>query len=158
MYKLVVTYPVTNDEIEVLRRTTSNYRAEPEAVLKGDDILTYQRILREVLVRDDLYDYAVRLVQATRIGQEGALPFARDWVAWGAGPRAGQNLILGAKAHAFFQGRPHVTTADIRAVAKPVLRHRVIVNYAAVAEGITSDVVVEKVLEAVPAPADAARG
>jgi len=157
MYKLVVKYPATAEEIEVLRRTTTNYQATPETVIKGEDIVKYQRILREVLVRDDLYAYVVRLVQSTRVTEEGCLPYAKEWVAWGAGPRACQNLILGAKAHAFFRGRSHVTTDDIRVVAKPVLRHRVIVNYAAMAENIDSDKVVDQVLAAVPAPADTAK-
>jgi MoxR-like ATPase len=157
MYKLVVKYPATAEEIEVLRRTTTNYQSTPETVIKGEDIVKYQRILREVLVRDDLYAYVVRLVQATRVTEEGCLPYAKEWVAWGAGPRACQNLILGAKAHAFFRGRSHITTDDIRVVAKPVLRHRVIVNYAAMAENIDSDKVVDQVLAAVPAPADTAK-
>ncbi len=156
MYKLIVDYPETRDEVEILRRTTTNYQDTPQTVLQGEDIVKYQRVLREVLVRDDLYEYAVHLVQATRVSKDYGLPYAKEWVAWGAGPRACQNLILGAKAHAFFHGRSHATTADIRAVAKPVLRHRVIVNYAAIAEGITSDTVVEKVLASVPAPADTA--
>ena len=157
MYKLIVDYPETADEIEVLRRTTTNYQNTPQTVLQGEDIVKYQRILREVLVRDDLYDYVVRLVQATRVGKAYCLPYAKEWVAWGAGPRACQNLILGAKAYAFFRGRSHVTTGDIRVVAKPVLRHRVIVNYAAIAENITSDTVIDNVLAAVAAPADTGR-
>jgi MoxR-like ATPase len=109
-----------------------------------------------VLVRDDLYDYAVRLVQASRITKDSCLPYAKRWVSWGAGPRACQNLVLGATAHAFFAGRTHITTDDIRAVALPVLRHRIIVNYAAVAEGIRSDDVVRELVKSVPAPADKA--
>jgi len=147
MYMITVDYPETRDEIEILRRTTTNYRDDPQPVLDGETILKYQRIVRDVLVRDDLYDYVVRLVQATRVTTGGALPYAKEWVAWGAGPRACQNLILGAKAHAFFNGRAHITAADIRAVAK-----RVIVNYAAVSEGISSDHVVENLLEAIKAP------
>ncbi|NQT93948.1 MAG: MoxR family ATPase, partial [Lentisphaerae bacterium] len=156
MYKLIVDYPETQDEVEVLRRTTTNYKDTPQTVIEGEDIIKYQRVLREVLVRDDLYDYVVRLVQATRVSKDYCLPYAKEWVAWGAGPRACQNLVLGAKAHAFFNNRSHVTTADIQALAKPVLRHRVIVNYAAIAENITSDTVVEKVVEEVPPPSDAA--
>ncbi len=152
MYMIVVDYPQTQDEIEVLRRTTTNYRPEPQRILDGPTILRFQRIVREVLVRDDLYDYVVRLVQATRVSTAGVCPFARQWVAWGAGPRACQNLILGAKARAFFEGRPHVTAGDIQAVAKPVLRHRLIVNYAATSEGITADRVVEEILRVVEKP------
>jgi MoxR-like ATPase len=158
MYLIVVDYPESRDEIEVLRRTTTNYRGEPRKVMDGEAIMKYQSVIREVLVRDDLYDYVLRLVQATRIGKDYALPFAKQWLAWGAGPRACQNLLLGAKARAFFHGRAHITTEDLRAVAKPVLRHRVILNYAAIAEGVTPDKVVEKILESVPAPADTSRG
>ncbi len=152
MYLITVDYPESADEIEVLKRTTTNYVGKPEQVMDGETILRYQRIIREVLVRDDIYDYVLKLVQATRVSKAYCLPFAKEWVAWGAGPRACQNLILGAKAHAFFNGRAHITTADIQAVAKPVLRHRVIVNYAAMSEGITSDRVVEEILKAVPVP------
>ena len=156
MYLIVVDYPELKDEVEVLRRTTTNYRCELKSVLNAELILKYQAMIRDVLVRDDLYEYAVRIVHATRVTKDYCLPYAREWVAWGAGPRACQNLILGAKANAFFRGRTHVTTDDIRAVAVPVLRHRVIVNYAAISEKITSELVVKKILEAIPAPADQA--
>jgi MoxR-like ATPase len=152
MYMIVVDYPETQDEVEVLRRTTTNYRNDPEVVLNAETILKYQKVVRDVLVRDDLYEYVVRLVQATRVSTPHALPYAKEWVAWGAGPRACQNLILGAKAHAFFSGRAHITVDDIRAVAAPVLRHRVIVNYAAVSEGIKSESVVARLIKEIPAP------
>ena len=152
MYMIVVDYPETLDEVEVLRRTTTNYRDEPSQVLDGETILKYQKVVRDVIVRDDLYNYVVSLVQATRVSTPHALPYAKEWVAWGAGPRACQNLILGAKAQAFFKGRAHITVDDIRAVAVPVLRHRVIVNYAAVSEGITSESVVAHLLKEIPAP------
>jgi MoxR-like ATPase len=154
MYMIVVDYPETKDEVEVLRRTTTNYRNDPGQVLDAETILKYQKVVRDVLVRDDLYEYVVRLVQATRVSTPHALPYSKEWVAWGAGPRACQNLILGAKAHAFFNGRAHITVDDIRAVAAPVLRHRVIVNYAAVSEGIKSESVVAHLLKEIPAPGD----
>jgi len=155
MYLIRVDYPETADEIEVLKRTTTNYEDDPQAVMDGPAILEYQKIIRDVLVRDDLYDYVVRLVQASRVGKDDCLPYAKQWVAWGAGPRACQYLLFGAKAHAFFRGRPHVTTADVHAVAKPVLRHRILVNYAAMSEGIGSDQVIDHILEAVAAPSAA---
>jgi len=155
MYLIRVDYPETADEIEVLKRTTTNYEDEPQQVMDGPAILEYQRIIRDVLVRDDLYDYVVRLVQASRVGKDDCLPYSKQWVAWGAGPRACQYLLFGAKAHAFFRGRPHVTTADIHAVAKPVLRHRILVNYAAMSEGIGSDQVIDHILETVAAPSAA---
>jgi MoxR-like ATPase len=157
MYLIVVDYPEGPDELEVLRRTTTNFRNDPQTVMDGETILKYQRIIREVLVREDIYEYVLRLVQATRVTKDYCLPYAKQWVSWGAGPRACQNLIMGAKAHAFFNGRTHVTTDDIRAVAKPVMRHRVIVNYAAMSEGITSDMVVSEILKAIPAPGATAR-
>ena len=152
MYLIKIDYPEGADEVLVLKRTTTNYRDDPKPVLDAATILRYQRVIREVIVRDDLYEYVVKLVQATRVTKDYALPYAKEWVAWGAGPRACQYLLLGAKAHAFFAGRPHVTTADIHAAAKPVLRHRVIVNYAAISEGVTSDHVIEKILASVPPP------
>jgi MoxR-like ATPase len=154
MYMIVVDYPETKDEVEILRRTTTNYRDDPVQVLDGETILKFQRVVRDVLVRDDLYEYVVRLVQATRITTPQAHPYAKEWVAWGAGPRACQNLILGAKAHAFFHKRAHITVDDIRAVAVPVLRHRVIVNYAAVSEGIKSEHVVARLVKDIPAPGE----
>jgi len=158
MYLIVVDYPETADEIEVMKRTTTNYKGQPEKVMDGETIMKYQQIIREVLVRDDLYDYVLKIVQATRISKDYALPFAKQWLAWGAGPRACQNLLLGAKARAFFHGRAHITTEDIREVSKPVLRHRIILNYAAIAEGVTPDKVVEKILEHVPAPSESVKG
>ncbi|MCJ8331849.1 MAG: MoxR family ATPase [Lentisphaeria bacterium] len=155
MYLIVVDYPEGLDEVEILRRTTTNYRDDPEPVLSAEIILKYQKIVREIIVREDLLDYVVRLVQATRISQDYCSDYAKEWVSWGAGPRACQNLILGAKAHAFFHGRTHATFDDIKAVAIPVLRHRVIVNYAAISEGITSVMVVNHILDEVPGPGDA---
>ena len=154
MYMIVVDYPESADEIEILRRTTTNYRDDPQQVLDGEMILKYQDVVRDVLVRDDIYDYVLRLVQATRVSKDYCLPYAKEWVSWGAGPRACQNLILGAKAYAFFDGRAHITSADVRAVAKPVLRHRVIVNYAAIAEGVDSDRVVEEIVANIAAPGE----
>jgi MoxR-like ATPase len=156
MYLIRVDYPQAGDEVEILRRTTTNYQDPPAKVADGEAILRYQRIIREVLVRDDIYEYAVALVQATRVSTDRALGFCKEWVSWGAGPRACQYLIFGAKARAFFQGRPHVTTEDVRAVAGPVLRHRIIVNYAAISEGIDSDAVIDEVVSTVPAPGQTA--
>ncbi len=152
MFMILVDYPETEEEKEILRRTTTNYAGTPEQILDGEMILKYQRIVREVLVREDIYDYVVRFVQATRTSKDYALPYAQEWLSWGAGPRACQNLVLGAKVRAFFEGRPHVTTDDVKAVAKPVLRHRIIVNYAAMSEGITTDHVVEELLNSIPEP------
>jgi len=157
MYLINVDYPESGDEVEILRRTTTNYEDPPQKVLSGEEILKYQKVVRDVLVREDIYDYVVRLVRASRVSKDYCHPYAKEWVAWGAGPRACQNLILGAKAHAFFNGRTHVTTADVKAISLPVLRHRIIVNYGAIAEGITSDMVTDKIFEETPEPSEAAK-
>jgi MoxR-like ATPase len=154
MYLIKVDYPETDEEIEVLKRTT-NYSTRVDQVMTGDDVLKYQKVIRDVLVREDLYDYVLRLVQATRVSKDYAHPYAWEWVSWGAGPRASQYLLFGAKARAFFLGRPHITTKDVKAVAKPVLRHRVLVNYAAISEDIDSDMVVDQILEEIPEPREA---
>ena len=154
MYLIKVDYPEGDDEVEVMRRTTTNYQGDPRQVMDGAAILRYQAIIREVLVRDDLYQYVLQLVQATRVSKDYCLPYAREWVAWGAGPRACIYLLLGAKARAFFRGRPHATTDDVRAVAHPVLRHRIIVNYAAVSDGIDADRVADEILASVPVPGE----
>jgi MoxR-like ATPase len=154
MYLIVVDYPDGAEESEIMRRTTTNYEGDPHQVMEAAEILKYQRVIREVLVREDVYGYVLRIVQATRVTKPYALPYAKEWVSWGAGPRACIYLLLGAKANAFFNGRPHVTTADVRAAAKPVLRHRIIVNYAAVSERITSDMVIDQILEAIEPPGE----
>ena len=154
MFLINVDYPETADEVDVLRRTTTNYRDEPKQVMDGEQIIRFQKVIRDVLVRDDIYDYVIRLVQATRVSKECVLPYCKEWLAWGAGPRAGQNLLLGAKARALFLGRSYIITSDIQAVAKPVFRHRIIANYAALSEGITTDMVVDEILKSVPVPRD----
>lgn len=152
MYMIKVDYPTGDNEIEILKRTTTNYSAEPQKIMDGEDILKYQEIIRDVLVRDDLYDYVLKIVQATRVGKDYCLPYTDKWVSWGAGPRACQYLLFGAKAHALFHGRSHITTKDVQSVAHPVLRHRVLVNYAAVSEGLDSDDVVDHILDEIPEP------
>jgi len=154
MFLIYVDYPEMLDEIEMLKRTTGAKVDTPDTVLDGQTILEYQHIIRQVIVREDLYDYALRLVHATRVTKDYCLPYCKQWVAWGAGPRAGQMLLLSSKARAFFNGRPHITTEDIRAVAHPVLRHRVLVNYAGMAEGIKSDDVVDELLKNVAPPSE----
>src|SRR6185436_3835011 len=130
--------------------------AEPEAVLSASDILHVQRVLRKLPVSDHVVDYAVSLARATRPRQSNNTPqFINEWLTWGAGPRAAQYLVLGAKAHAVLQGRLNVGTDDVRAIAKPVLRHRMFTNFNADAEGITPDKVIERLIEAVPEPGGA---
>ncbi len=150
MFHVKVDYPTETEELEIMRVTTAPSRAEVSVVLSGDDILALQDIVRRVPVADEVLRYAVRLVRATRLRTPEAAPFVNEWVAWGAGPRATQYLILGGKARAILEGRPAVSTEDIRSVAHPVLRHRVITNFHAEAEGITSDTIVTRLLETVP--------
>jgi MoxR-like ATPase len=154
MFCLMLDYPEADEEVEVLRRTTANRRVMLEPLLHATDILEIQRIVREIPIADPLLDYVTRIVRCsrTRRGAEGpeAVPdFIRKYQQWGAGPRAGQYLVLGAKARAFLRGQPHVATEDIRAVALPVLRHRIIVNFAAEADGIDSDALVGMILREV---------
>src|SRR5205085_5810804 len=119
-------------------------------VLIGDNILQLQRLVRRVPVTDHVIQYTLALVRQTRVSEAGIPKFIKDWLSWGAGPRAVQNLILGGKARALLYGRTHVQTDDIQALAYPVLRHRILTNFTAASEGITSDVVVKKLLAETP--------
>jgi MoxR-like ATPase len=123
---------------------------EPAPVLSSEDILHIQKVLRKLPVSDHVVDYAVNLVRATRPKEPHTPGFINDWLTWGAGPRAAQYLVLGAKARAVLDGRLNVSVEDVRRVAKPVLRHRLFTNFNADAEGIGPDQVVERLLEVVP--------
>jgi MoxR-like ATPase len=155
MFNLVMTYLSEDEEVRVVTQTTSSARPRPQRVLAGPDILQFQEIVREVLVAEDVARYAVRLVDASRPGRAAArnrLDFIEKWVKWGAGLRASQALILGGKARALMHGRYHVAVADIQALAAPILRHRVITNFYAESEQVTSDTVVSRLIESVPPP------
>jgi MoxR-like ATPase len=125
-----------------------------DPVLEIGEILQLQELVREVPVSDHLIRYTLALVRQTRVRENGAPEFARQQLAWGAGPRAVQFLILGAKTRALIQGRAHVAVEDIQALAKPVLRHRLVVNFAAESEGITSDSLVDRLIETTPTHED----
>jgi MoxR-like ATPase len=153
MFNVVMTYLTPEDEVRVVTQTTGASRPRPERVLDGEAILAFQHSVREVLVADEIARYAVRLVDTSRPGRGANLEFVQKWVKWGAGLRASQALILGSKARALMQGRHHVSVKDIQALALPILRHRVIPNFYAEADGITSDRIIEQLLDAVPAPA-----
>jgi MoxR-like ATPase len=146
-----VGYPSATEEEEILRRTTGRVTGEVRPVISGAELLQVQRLVREVAVSDPLLSYAAALTRATRPGTE-ATPFVREWVRWGAGPRAGQALVLAAKARAALHGRFAATLEDLRAAAAPVLRHRVLVNFRAEAEGIDADAVTTRLLSDVPEP------
>jgi MoxR-like ATPase len=150
MFKVFVKYPGFQDEFEIARRTTALITEELRPVLAGDQILELQRLVRRVPVTDHVIQYTLALVRQTRIGEPGVPKFIRDWLAWGAGPRAVQNLILGGKARALLHGRAHVQCEDIQALAYPVLRHRILTNFTAASEGITPDTVIKKIIEETP--------
>jgi MoxR-like ATPase len=121
-------------------------------VLSGPDILAFQELAREVVIAEEVARYAVRLVDASRPGRPGAPDFVEKWVKWGAGLRASQALVRGGKARALMMGRYHVSVKDIQALAKPILRHRVMTNFYAESERITSDTICERLLETVAVP------
>jgi MoxR-like ATPase len=155
MFNIVMTYLDEDDEVKVVTQTTSTATPAPARTLDGDEILEIQNLVRQVAVADDVARYAVRLVGATRPGRPGRagkLDFIDSWVRWGAGLRASQALILGGKARALLHGRYHVSVGDIRALAPPILRHRVITNFYAESERVDADAIVTRLLEAVPAP------
>jgi MoxR-like ATPase len=150
MFKVFVKYPSFKEEFEIARRTTALISEDITSVLTGDDILQLQRLVRRVPVTDHVIQYTLALVRQTRVSEPGVPKFITDWLSWGAGPRAVQNLILGGKARALLYGRTHVQTDDIQALAYPVLRHRILTNFTAASEGITTDVVVERMLKETP--------
>ena len=128
------------------RRTTSAYTATVKPVFTGEELMGLQEIVRKVPLGDHVYEFAVDLVRATRVSESYAAPEVKRWLDWGAGPRASQYLLLGAKARALLLGRFHATMEDIVAIAKPVLRHRLVLNFAAESEGLTPDMIIDKVL------------
>jgi len=156
MFMIRVGYPSRDEEIEIMRRTTSNERVTLSPLLDGAQIERLQEVVRAVIVGDHVFSYAADLVRATRPREPGAAKFIQENIGWGAGPRACQNLILGGKARAVLAGRVHVTIEDVKAVAAPVLRHRLVTTFAADAEGVTTDDVVRKILASVPAPQESA--
>ncbi|MCC6729195.1 MAG: AAA family ATPase [Chthonomonadales bacterium] len=157
MFMVTVDYPSADDELAIMRATTGVEEAAPEVALHAEDILSLQRTVRRVPVGEHVFRYAMALARATRPGTPDAAELVREWVSWGAGPRASQYLILGAKARAALHGRPFVSTDDVVAVALPVLRHRIITNFNAEAEGVGADGIVDKLLAHVPRPTDPAR-
>ncbi len=158
MFMVQVPYPTLDEEREILRRTTGGDTAEPAVVLRGAELLEMQRAIRSLPVADHVYDYVLALTRGTRVRSAEPLSFLREWVTWGAGPRASQFLVLGAKAHAAVAGRNHVAIEDVRAVAHPVLRHRIVTNFAAAAEGMTSDRIIDRLLEEVDPAAGVGAG
>jgi MoxR-like ATPase len=154
MFMVRVGYPTREEELAIMKRTTSGSSDQVGECLTAADILQLQELVRRVPVADHVYDYAARLARTTRPGTPEAAPFINDWITWGAGPRASQNLILGAKARAILHGRAGVTCDDVVSVAAPVLRHRIVTNFNAEAQGVTPDTVVERLLQTVQKPTE----
>jgi MoxR-like ATPase len=151
MFMVRVDYPSAQEEMQIVEMTTKPQRLDVAPALSGAEILDLQEVVRRVPVPEHVLQYVLRIVRATRVGTPEAPAFVRDRVAWGAGPRASQYLVLGAKARALLQGRLYVAAEDVRAVAHPVLRHRIITTYGAEAEGYTSDRLIDELLKSIPA-------
>ena len=145
MFNIYVDYPSEEEENEIVRTTTSAYTSDAGVVMKSDEILGLQDLVRRVPVSDTVISYAVRLARATR-PVEGSQDYVKNWVSWGAGPRASQYMILGAKTRAILYGRPTPSMEDIREVARPVMRHRIVTSFSAEADGIGTLDVVDKLL------------
>jgi MoxR-like ATPase len=150
LFHIRVDYPDRETEREVIARTTGNYAEQPLPVIDGEQILHCQKTARRVPVPGHVMDFVLDLVRGTRPDVEGAQPFVRELIAWGAGPRACQCLVQAGKVRALLQGRVHVGVEDIEALALPVLRHRIVPTFAAEAEGMTADAIIRRLLESVP--------
>ena len=154
MFKVFVRYPNFEEEFEVARRTTSAPADAVEPVLSAEEILDLQRLVREVPVSDHVIRYALSLVRQTRVREAGVPDFVEEQLSWGAGPRAVQFLIVGAKARSLLYGRTYVTCEDVQALAKPVLRHRLVLSFTAESEGITADDLIDRILAVTPTRED----
>ena len=152
MLNVVISYLNEDDEVQVVTQTTGAEGPAPARVMSGADILQFQQLARQVVIAEEVARYTVRLVDASRPGRPAAPDFVEKWVKWGAGLRASQALVRGAKARALMHGRYHVSVKDIQALAKPILRHRIMTNFYAESERVNSDTVVERLLESVPVP------
>jgi len=160
MFNIRVEYPSEAEEFRIIETTTSGVKPMLTRVITDEEILTMQELVLKIPAAAHVIRYALRLTRLTRPSplpgdETAAVPdFIKKYVSWGAGPRAGQNLILASKARAILAGRPYVATEDVRAVALPVLRHRVLVNYHAEAEGVTPDEIVTRLIKQTPVPRD----
>ena len=155
MFNVYVDYLPEDDEVAVVTQTTARQSVDIEALFSGIDVQAFHSVVRSVPVAEDVVRYAVRLAAASRPNQPEAPEFINDWVSWGAGLRAAQNLILGSKARALLTGRAHVSLDDVRTLAQPTLRHRILINYRAEADGVTVTDVITRLLETVKGPASA---
>lgn len=146
MFHIEVGYPSFEEEVSIVKSTTSDIQNSIETILKSEEIIYFQNLIRKIPVSDHIYHRAISLAQSTRPDTEQAAETTRQYISWGAGPRASQYLVLGAKAHAALHGRFSPEEQDLRAVAKPILRHRIVLNYKAEAEGVSIDAIVEELL------------
>ncbi|MBT5872260.1 MAG: AAA family ATPase [Candidatus Latescibacteria bacterium] len=153
MFNINIDYLAEDDEVAVATATTSAHIASISKVMTGEDVRSYQQVVRQVLISQQVARYAVQLASTSRPSSENAPDYIKKWVTWGAGLRASQNLILGAKARALLQGRTHVACEDIKAMAYPVLRHRILTNFYADAEKVSSQDIIAQLLETVKEPA-----
>src|SRR6185295_14437848 len=150
MFNVVIDYLPEDDEVEVVKQTTMNKPTAIEPIFSGEDVIAFHDIVRRVPIAEDVIRYAVKLASASRPREKNAPEFVKKWVNWGAGTRAGQFMVLGAKARALLAGRSHASFDDVKALANPVLRHRILLNYRAEAEGITMEKLIADVIEKVP--------
>ncbi len=146
MFSIQLNYPTFEEEVAVVKATTSGHQPEINALFTAEEILEYQQLVREIVVADNVVEYAVKLVTATRPNHPDASEFVKTYLDWGAGPRASQNLILAAKAHALFNGKYSPDIEDVKAVAEGVLRHRLVKNYRADAEGLSMEQIIAKLV------------
>jgi MoxR-like ATPase len=146
MFNIILDYPAYKDEVEIVKATTGTQPDNLQALLTAEDILFYQNLVRKVPIADNVVEYAVSLVHKTRPGYQGAHTLANQYLEWGAGPRASQYLVLGAKCNALLSGKYSPDIEDVRAVAKPILRHRVVRNFKADAEGYSINKIIEEIL------------
>jgi MoxR-like ATPase len=154
LFNIMVKYPSKSEEFDIMRNVTNDEEPKLEKVVDGPTILELQHLVRRIPVADHVFKYALELVRATRPDEPEAPEFVKKLMSWGAGPRASLNLILAGKARAALRGRCHVSIDDVREVCLPILRHRIIPNFAARSEGMTSDSLIEKLLEEIPANED----
>jgi MoxR-like ATPase len=152
MFNVYIDYLPEDDEVAVVTQTTSRAPEPIEVLFDGDDVRRFHEVVRKVPVAEDLVRYAVRLADASRPGRANSPDFVNEWVSWGAGLRAAQYLVLGAKARALFEGRTHVTADDIRALVHATFRHRILVGYRAEAEGVSVETVIDRLLETIKVP------
>jgi len=146
MFNVVLDYPSYEEEVQIVKNTTSDKKVTINKILNGEDIIEFQALVRKIPIADNVLEYAVKLVNKTRPGRATAPEIINNYAAWGAGPRAAQYLVLGAKCHAALRGKYSPDIEDVKAVALPILRHRVFKNYKAEAEGFTTDKIIQEIL------------